>query len=167
MDDVKNTIGKFDCFGEPATLASRWRRWFSSFELYADGKGLIITDATSNATKQRRRALLLHTAGEDVQEIFATLEETGERHEYQKAVTALNNYFAPKKNVAYARHLFRQTVQEPNETIQQYVTRLRRIGRDCEYGGALNEHIRDEVVYKCSSERLKRKLLVADNLDLK
>ena len=34
---------KFDCFSHPATIGPRWKRWLTSFELYADGKGLIIT----------------------------------------------------------------------------------------------------------------------------
>ena len=42
------------------------------FELYADGKGLIISEGTTAATKQRWRAMLLHLAGPDVEEIFTT-----------------------------------------------------------------------------------------------
>ena len=74
----KNVLPKFDCFSNPATIGPRWTRWLTSFELYADGKGLIINDGTTAATEQRRRATLLHLAGPDVQEIFTTLTETGD-----------------------------------------------------------------------------------------
>ena len=78
---VSNAIPKFDCHSDPATLGptlGRWKRWLTSFELFADGKGLIITEGTNAVTKQRRRAMLLHSAGPDVQEIFSTLSDTGE-----------------------------------------------------------------------------------------
>ncbi len=63
----KSGIQNFECFSDPATLGPRWLK---SFELYADGKGLIITEDATDVTKQRRRALLLHFAGPDVQDIF-------------------------------------------------------------------------------------------------
>ena len=154
----KNYIEKFECHINPSTLGSRWKRWLTSFELYADGKGLII-QPDKDDNKQRRRALLLHFAGPDVQDIFATLPDTGESKDYEKAVKALNDYFIPKVNTAYARHVFRQLVQKPNEPIQQFVTRLRHAAKDCGYGTDVNNHIRDEVLAKCNSSYLRRKLL--------
>ena len=85
----KNVLPKFYCFSDPATIGHRWTRWLTSFELYADGKGLIISKETTAATKQRRRAMLLQ-AGPDVQEIFTTLTETGDATNYASAVEALN-----------------------------------------------------------------------------
>ena len=95
----KSFIGKFECFSDPATLGTRWKRWLTTFELYADGKGLIIEDGKDD-NKQRRRALLLHFAGPDVQDIFSTLPDTGNAKNYKKAVEALSTYFIPKVNTA-------------------------------------------------------------------
>ena len=60
---------KFDPFGKPSTLGPRWTRWLSGFELFADGKGLIIEHLPDTATVEavqrqhtvrlRRRALLM------------------------------------------------------------------------------------------------------------
>ena len=47
----------------------KWRRWKRAFELFVVGKG--VTDNT------QKRALLLHCAGIDVQDIFDT-SDTGE-----------------------------------------------------------------------------------------
>ena len=69
------------------------RGQLTSFELYADGKELIINDGTTAATKQRRKAMLLHLAGPDVQEIFTTLTETGDATNYASVVEALSAYF--------------------------------------------------------------------------
>ena len=78
----KNVLPKFDCFSDPARIGPRWTRWLTSFELYADGKGLIINEQTTEATKQRRRGMLLHLAGSEAQEIFTALTETGDATNY-------------------------------------------------------------------------------------
>ena len=46
-----------------------------------------------------RRALVLHSAGKTVQEIFKTLADTGEAKDYEKAVKALNDYFIGKLDI--------------------------------------------------------------------
>ena len=66
--------------------------WRSS-ELYADGKGFIINEGTTAGAKQKRRAMLLHLAGPDAQEIFTTWTATGDATNYAIAVEALNNDF--------------------------------------------------------------------------
>ena len=83
-DKSKNYISKFDCLTEPATLGTRWKTWLNAFELYADGKGLIVHEDKDD-NKQRRRALLLHFAGPDVHGIFSTLPNTGTAKDYEKA----------------------------------------------------------------------------------
>ena len=69
--------------------------------------------------RQHRRALVLHSAGRRTG-YFLTLAETGERREYDLAVTALNNYFVPKANAALARQAFHGINPAAGETIQQF-----------------------------------------------
>ena len=96
-DNERNRIKTFDCFTDQNSLELRWKRWLTAFELFADGKGLIIDEEhTTNVNKQRRRALLLHMAGTDVQDIFATLPKTGDVKDYKKAIDALNTYLSRK-----------------------------------------------------------------------
>ena len=94
----KNVLPKLDCFSDPATIGPRWTRWLTSFELYADRKGFIINEGTTAAAKRRRRAMLLHLAGPDVQKIFTTLTDTGDATYYASAVEFLNAYFVPQVN---------------------------------------------------------------------
>ena len=129
-----------------------------SFSVYADSKGLII-QADKADNKVQRRALLLHSAGEAVQEIFETLAETGEAKDYEKAVKALNDYFIPKVNSTYQNHVFRSMEQQDGETVAQFVTRLRQVVKDCDYGEQAENQIRDQVVQRCKSHELRKKLL--------
>ena len=139
------------------TLGLRWKRWLTAFELLADGKGLILNEDNVN-NRQRRRALMLHLAGPDVQDIFPSLPNTENVKDYQKAVDALNVYFVPKVDTTYYKHCFRQLIQAPGETIRQFATRLRRASKDCDYGGDTDNQIRGEILCKCTSTCIKRKL---------
>ena len=78
-----------------------------------------------------------------------------------KAKATLNKYFKPQANVPYERLCFRETSQLANETVEQFVTRLRQKTQTCEFGDAatVDEQIRDQVISKCLSHELRRKLL--------
>ena len=157
IDDL-TSVKPFDPHGEPSGVGRRWQRWLKSFSVYAESKGLLIAaDKVDN--KIQRRALLLHSAGEAVQEIFETLTDTGEAKDYEKAVKALNDYFIPKVNSTYQNHLFRSMEQQDGETVAQFVTRLRQVVKDCDYGDQAENQIRDQVVQRCKSHELRKKLL--------
>ena len=96
----------FDC-SETAGISARWERWLRAFQLFATGKGVKNVD--------QKKALLLHTAGLNVQDIYFTLTEEGGSDSYEKAKANLNKYFKPQANVPYERLCFRETSQLANE----------------------------------------------------
>ena len=79
----------FDPLTEPNSVGQRWLAWKRRFETYL--AALEIADPT------QQRALLLYQAGEETQEIFASLPNTGEAKDYKKAMDKLDAYFTPKK----------------------------------------------------------------------
>ena len=99
---------------------------------------------------------MLHTAGLSVQDIFFTLDEGTGENNYLKAKDALDSNFKPQANVPYERLCIREMSQLPSETVEQFVTRLRQKGHSCEFG---DEQIRDQVISKCLSHNIRRKLL--------
>ena len=150
LTDVQS-LEAFDCT-DSSGIAARWERWLRAFELFVEGKGI-----TNHGQK---KALLLHTAGMNVQDIFFTLpEETEGTNSYVKAVNALNKHFKPQANVPYERLVFRETKQTVSETIEQYVTRLRQKAHTCDFGDSCEEQIRDQVISGCVSHNLRLKLL--------
>ena len=78
---------------------------------------------------------------------------------YTVAMEQLDQYFTLQVNVPYERHLFRTMAQLPTESVDQFITRLRERAECCEFGDAKDENIRDQVIEKCMSRRLRRKLL--------
>ncbi|XP_038059532.1 uncharacterized protein K02A2.6-like [Patiria miniata] len=91
--------------------------------------------------------------------MFQTLPNTGDPADYDAAKKALNAYFVPRKNAAFSRQTFHQLSQKEGETVLQFVTRLRRAARDCDFGGEKDNQIRDAVLSKCKSDYVRRKLL--------
>lgn len=140
---------------DPSSVAQRWKMWLSSFEIYLAAAGV--------KQDEQKSALLLHVAGLEVQKIFDTLSPTGRAYEDRKA--CLNSYFTPKANIRYERFLFGQCVNEPNERIDTFVTKLKNLALSCEYADA-DDMIIDQVIGKCHSRELRKKLLQEKTLTL-
>ena len=98
-----------------------------------------------------------------MQDVYYTLPEAQEPGEgetvYTAAMEQLDQYFMPQVNIPYERHLFRTMAQLPAESVDQFITRLHERAEYCEFSDAKNENIRDQVVEKCVSKRLQRKIL--------
>ena len=75
-------------------------------------------------------------------------------------------FFTVKKNVPNDGSLFRATSQQVNKTVEQFITRLRERTVYCEFCAAQDEMIRDQVIEKCLSHILRRKLLEMRDLTL-
>ena len=149
-------VTTFDPRGDPHSLSQRWERWQKSFSYFITASGI--------GNDARKKALLLHTLGTETQELFETLPDAGES--YDEALAALTASFIPQKNVTFERSVFNNANQQSQETIEQYVSRLRKLAQNCEYGNSLNDHLRDRVVSGCKGNKYREKLLAEKNLTL-
>ncbi|GBO04308.1 Uncharacterized protein K02A2.6 [Araneus ventricosus] len=57
-----------------------------------------------------------------------------------------------------------ETVQHNNETVSSYVTELRRLAEECNFGATLSERLRDQLVCGIKDEALQRRLLAESTL---
>lgn len=100
IQDVTNRfkrVAKFKAHGDPSHFGQAWKRWLRSFELFAGDKGV--------RASAQKKALLLHCAGLDVQDIFFSLNDdepqasaaaskTAQQDDkYKKTVTILKEHF--------------------------------------------------------------------------
>ena len=60
---------------------------------------------------KRKKALLLHIAGDEVFEIYDMLDNTGDKNGFDETKQALTNYFKPKINTEFEIFEFRQMKQ--------------------------------------------------------
>ena len=111
-----------------------------------------------------KRALLLHYAGPDVDEIFDTLPNTGDDSDYDTDVAKLNEYFSPQANTTYEVYNFRQTKQKGGESLDTFHARLRQLAKTCEFND-VDKEIKEHIILKCSSSSLRRRAL-CENLTL-
>ena len=69
-------------------------------------------------------------------------------------------------NVTFQRPVFRRECQKADETVLQFVVRLRKLAQHCEFGAVTDAFIRDQVVDKCISKKLRTQLLAERDLIL-
>ncbi|UYV63892.1 K02A2.6-like, partial [Cordylochernes scorpioides] len=82
--------------------------------------------------------------GKEAYNIFEHLDLSDEqRNNSDEIINALTQHFTPKINIIYERSIFNQTNQETNESIEQYICRLRKLSSTCNYGAMTEEMIRD------------------------
>ena len=128
---------------DPHSISQGWRKWERAFELYVLGKGI--------ASDSQKHGLWLHTAGRDVQDVYFTLVPDCEDKDYPSTLKVLDDYFIPKVNFPSERHLYRQITQSSEETVDQFVCRLRQRAASCDFGEREDEYIRDQLIDKCYS----------------
>ncbi|XP_073814237.1 uncharacterized protein [Musca autumnalis] len=158
---------------DDGNCAIKWNSWLRGFELFATANR--ITDC------DEKYSWLLHYAGTKVQEVFFNLPHTEDYvkrgpliggfiphlNKYDDGVMKLQNFFAPKRNATYERHIFRKMKQEPNERIELFAVRLRTQAERCNFGNQIESNIKDQITEACSSDLLRRKILERgdDSLD--
>ena len=87
-------VPSFDPSGDPNAIQQRWNKWKNHL--------FIIQIGITNDVQERNT--LLHLARIETQEIFETLQDTG--NTYDQAITKLNEHFNVKKNIPFERSVF-------------------------------------------------------------
>ena len=108
---------------------------------------------------KRKRALLLHYAGEDVYDIFTTLPEIDET--FDAAKQALTKYVAPQKSSEFEVYKFRQEKQESHENLDSFHIRLSKLGEHCDFAN-IDKEMKSQIIQGCTSTRLRRKALKSE-----
>ena len=152
-------LPSFDPKGDPTTLCARWKRWKRAFNLYVKSRGV--------SDEGQKVALMLHTGGMALLEVFYRLAEEDAALSLAESIKVLDEHFVPMANIPFEWHMFRQLEQQVDETVDQYVCRLRQKSLSCDFE-KVDEAIWDQLIEKCRDARLRRKFLEkAGNAKLK
>ena len=133
---------------DQTNLATRWEKYMKRFNN--------LMAAMDVKEESRKRALLLHYSGEEVNDLFDTLPDTGEDNDYKEACEALTRYFTPKKNVSFEIFKFRNLKQESHETVDEFHTRLQIASKYCEFGDNKEKEIKAQIELGTSNKKLRR-----------
>eukprot|EP00112_Aurelia_sp_Birch-Aquarium-sp1_P000332 Seg1028.3 transcript_id=Seg1028.3/GoldUCD/mRNA.D3Y31 product="hypothetical protein" protein_id=Seg1028.3/GoldUCD/D3Y31 len=85
---------------------------------------------------------------------------------FDTAKQKLTAYFEPQVNKRYDDYVFRKTVQGPEETLDQYHTRLRALADPCEFAD-LDFELEEQIIIGGSSSRIRKQALRDPKYDLK
>jgi hypothetical protein len=152
-------IEQFDC-DDQNNLSFRWKQWSGRLEH--------LLKVSKTVDDDEQLATLFLVGGSRLEEIHSTLpEETPDtvNTNYKKAIHRLTQYFNPKRNTTIEIFKFCQAKQTNEETVEQFVTRLRLLSTYCEFAD-VNKEIVKQVIQTCTSKKLRRDLLKTDDIEL-
>ena len=143
-------------------LSENWRKWHQRYTLYETASGL------QEKTDAIRGATFLHCIGQEALDVYNTFTWAQEADKVSVAVIVekFQSYCSPKKNVTFERHIFNTRAQQEGETSDQYVTELKRISTDCEFGDLKEGLIRDRIVCGIRDDGVRARLLREGDLTL-
>ena len=102
--------------------------------------------------------------------MLSNILEVGLTEEQKRSVAAiiaaLKEHFQPRRNKAYERYVFNTCQQKPQESIDEYVSRLRGLSSDCKLGALLDSLIRDKIVLGTKHNAARSRLLTEKNSTL-
>ena len=141
------TFPSFEYEADKINAGPRWNKWVDRLENY-----FIAMNIDEDG---RKRALLLHYAGERVYDIYQA-EKGDTDPDYAHTVRVLKDYFTPQIDVEMEIYHFRNCKQKDGQTIDEYVTELRQMAKNCEFTD-LEKQIVLQIIQHCKSGRLRRR----------
>ncbi len=117
---------------------ARWSTWLRDVELYMD--------ACNIDFKPQQKAVLLHLVGEQAREIYYAKAQANDDFDEVKRI--LSEHFTPQINIEFETFKFGELKQKDNETLDDFVVRLRTQARLCNLGNAasITTEIRKQVI---------------------
>ena len=135
--------------GDTTSAGPRWKKYKERFDMMIEAYGI--------EDEKRQKALLLHSAGEEIFSIYSSFTNKNALT-YKQVDEEISKYFTPKKSVEFEVYKFRTCHQKQEETIDQFYARLRSLSENCEFHDP-NLEIRMQIIQKCYSDKLRKKTL--------
>ncbi|XP_055388170.1 uncharacterized protein LOC129616540 [Condylostylus longicornis] len=106
--------------------------------------------------------------GHGALKIFSSFNEDVDKIKYEDLIKKFEKYFLPKINLAIERHKFFTCAQKPTESIEDFITGLKNLSLNCEFGTLRESLVRDIFVCGLSQQniQIKEKLLSEGNISL-
>ena len=141
-------------------VAETWRKWKQTMELY-------LQLCLAKKSEKEKCSTFLYIIGQAGRDIFNAMTlQDNERDKISVLFAKFEEYCRPKQNVTIERYRFNSRAQGKFETVDQYVTELKLIAKNCSFGDLESQLIRDRVVCGIHSDEVRQHLLRVDELTL-
>ncbi|XP_071057071.1 uncharacterized protein [Onthophagus taurus] len=114
----------------------------------------------ANEIKQElETAMLITVMGVESFDILTDLcSKKPEDEKFEDLVVKMEKHFNPKPSEIAEHYKFRRTVQEPEENITNFMVKLKKFAKNCNFGAQLEENLRDQIVFGLKSEIIRQRL---------
>ena len=134
-------------------LPERWKRFRQHVELMFSGP-------LAAKKEEEKCSYLLIWCGEKGRDIANTWSDVSDddKKKLKTYFERFANHVEPKCNPVFSRYKFHKRVQAESETVEQFVTDLKLLVRDCCFKEP-DEMIRDRIVFGTNSRKIREKLI--------
>ncbi|XP_062523487.1 uncharacterized protein K02A2.6-like [Corticium candelabrum] len=138
-----------------------WPVWIRRFERFRTASGLEEKDGKIQIST------LVYAMGPKAEEILSSFTLTEEQAKsYNEVRSKFDTHFVARRNVIFERAKFNQRVQEPEESVDSFVTALYSLSEHCVFGDLHDELIRDRIVVGLRDASLSETLQLDSELTL-
>lgn len=94
------------------------------------------------------------------------LPEKPSEKSYLVIIDTLKKFYSPKKSVKGERYKFKDAKQEQDETVSDFVVKLKSLSANCKFGNFLGEAMTDQFIWGIRNPKIRHELLKIDDDEL-
>nr|XP_047141340.1 uncharacterized protein K02A2.6-like [Hydra vulgaris] len=114
-----------------------------------------------------QKAVFLSTIGGPAYKLLRSLCENDTKNKsFTQLIKLMRDHLKPTPNFIAQRFQFYKRDRKEGESVNGYITELRRLSEHCEFSEKLNDYLRDRFVCGLNNENVQQKLLTIKNLTL-
>lgn len=141
-------------------LSTNWRVFKRDWGNYE------IASKLSEEDDKVRVATFLSCIGREAMDVYDGFQLDGDENDLETIMKAFEKYCIGETNESYERFVFNSRNQRDDETVDKYVSELRKLAKTCNFGPLEESLIRDKIITGIKCDMTRRKLLQESKLDL-
>ncbi|XP_017891008.1 uncharacterized protein K02A2.6-like [Ceratina calcarata] len=145
---VKGTIGSISEY----SLDDDWTSWCERLDMYI---------LANEVREDKKVSLFLTLLGKDGYALLRNLTTPNlpSQTSFAELKQTMRQHLQPAPNPMAERYKFKECTQKEGEDIKRFLVNLKRLSTFCEFGDNLENSLRDQFVWRLSSDIIKKKLL--------
>ena len=114
----------------------------------------------------KRRAILLSVIGSKTYGLLRNLVSPARPADetFEGLVKILREHFNPTASVTVQRFKFHTRSRQPGESVGDFISELRKLAEDCNFGPTLDDMLRDRLLCGINNDIIQKRLLIEKDL---